>query len=224
MSGFFKTAVRARSYTSAMERVDPPKENPPVDRVGLLAGVLAKTGDLVEGVGTDLLSLPTPCHDYDVEALVDHLVGWLLLFESGCHGRSHDGDPGRYKCGADPAAEFRAAAADLVAGWERYGFDREVAVTGSRKLPAETVFNMTLMEYMTHGWDLAVATGRPVPFTEAEAAETLTRAEATLPPQYRGENMPFGEIVPVDGNAPAVDRLVAFLGREPKFVPGSPLT
>ncbi|WP_369247896.1 TIGR03086 family metal-binding protein [Streptomyces sp. R41] len=199
-----------------MERADPR-----VARVGLLAGVLAKTGDLVEGVGADQLSLPTPCHDYDVKTLVDHLVGWLQLFESGCHDRSYDGDPGRYKCGADPAAEFRAAAAGLVAGWERYGFDREVAVTGSRKLPAETVFNMTLMEYVTHGWDLAVATGRPVPFTEEEVTETLARAEATLPPQYRGENMPFGEIVTVDEKAPAVDRLVAFLGREPKFSPSS---
>ncbi|MFI6486946.1 TIGR03086 family metal-binding protein [Streptomyces sp. NPDC050564] len=199
-----------------MERDDSPVD-PPVDRVGLLAGVLAKTGDLVEGVGADRLSLPTPCHDYDVQTLVDHLVGWLLLFESGCHGRSYDGDPGQYKCGADPAAEFRAAAAGLVAGWESYGFDREVAVTGSRKLPAETVFDMTLMEYLTHGWDLAVATGRAVPFTEEEAAQTLNRAKATLPPQYRGENMPFGEIVPVDENAPAMDRLVAFLGREPGF-------
>lgn len=186
-----------------------------MDEVELLAGVLSKTGDLVEGVEADQLSLPTPCDDYDVETLVNHLVGWLLLFEAGCHGRSFYGDVTDHRCGADPAAEFRAAAAGLVAGWQEYGFDREVAVTGSNKLPAEAVFNMTVMEYLAHGWDLAVATGQPIPFTEQEAAETLTRAEATLPPEYRGENMPFGEIVPVGDEASAVDRLVAFLGREP---------
>lgn len=68
--------------------------------------------------------------------------------------------------------------------------------------------------------DLAVATGQPVPFTEDEAARTLARAEAraevTLPPKFRGEGMPFGPIVPVDGDDGAVDRCVAFLGRDPR--------
>ncbi|MEU1192775.1 TIGR03086 family metal-binding protein [Streptomyces sp. NPDC005859] len=186
-----------------------------MDKVELLAGVLSKTGDLIEGVDADQLSLPTPCDDYDVETLINHMVGWLLLFEAGCRGRIYDGDVANHRCGTDPAAEFRATAAGLVAGWEENGFDRKLAVTGSNKLPAETVFNMTVMEYLTHGWDLAFATAQSIPFTDQEAAETLTRAEATLPPEYRGENMPFGEIVPISQDASAVDRLVAFLGREP---------
>lgn len=186
-----------------------------MDRVELLTGVLSKTGDLIEGVDADQLGLTTPCDDYDVETLINHIVGWLLLFEANCHGRTYDGDAANHRCGTDPAAEFRAAAAGIVAGWEKYGFEREVAVTGDNKLPAESVFNMTVMEYLTHGWDLAVATAQPIPFTDQEAAETLTRAEATLPPEYRGEHMPFGEIVPTSQCASAVDRLVAFLGREP---------
>ncbi|MGP4043255.1 TIGR03086 family metal-binding protein [Streptomyces sp. 2A115] len=186
-----------------------------MERVELLTGVLAKTGDLIEGVEAGQLGLPTPCEEYDVETLVNHLVGWLLLFEARCNGRPYDADPASHRSGPDPAAEFRAAAAGLVAGWAKYGFEREVAVTGGSKLPGEMVFNMTVMEFLTHGWDLAKATGQPIPFTEEEAAETLARAEVTLPPQYRGEGMSFGHIVPVDENAPAVDRLVAFLGRHP---------
>jgi hypothetical protein len=72
---------------------------------------------------------------------------------------------------------------------------------------------------MTHGTDLAMATGQTIPYSEAEAAETLARAEKTLPPQYRGDHMPFGHIVPIANDAPAVDRLHAFLGRRP-FVAG----
>ncbi|GGT18967.1 TIGR03086 family metal-binding protein [Streptomyces atratus] len=185
-----------------------------MSEVDLLAGVLSKTGDVIEGVGADQLSLPTPCDDYDVEALVNHIVGWLLVFEAGAQGRSNDADAANHRCGADPAREFRAAAAGVVEGWEKHGFDRQVTVTGG-KMPGEAVFSMTLMEYLTHGWDLAVATGQPIPYTDREAAETLARAEATLPPQYRGENLPFGQIVPVDADASAVDRLVAFLGRRP---------
>ncbi|WP_405544483.1 TIGR03086 family metal-binding protein [Streptomyces phaeochromogenes] len=186
-----------------------------MDEIELLSGVLSKTGDLIEGVEPGRLGAPTPCEEYDVETLVNHLVGWLLLFEARCHGRAYDADPARYRSGADPAGEFRAAAAGLVAGWQKYGFDREVGVTGDAQLPAAMVLNMTLMEFTVHGWDLAVATGQPVPFTEEEAAEILTRAEATLPPQYRGEGMSFGDIVPVAEDAPAADRLAGFLGRDP---------
>ncbi|MGW1106784.1 TIGR03086 family metal-binding protein [Streptomyces sp. NPDC002540] len=185
-----------------------------MSEVDLLSGVLSKTGDIIEGVGADQLSLPTPCDDYDVEALIQHIVGWLLVFEAGAQGRSHDADAANHRCGADPAREFRTAAAGVVAGWETYGFDRRVTALGG-SMPGETVFNMTVMEYLTHGWDLAVATGQPIPYTDQEAAEVLARAEATLQPQYRGENMPFGPAHPVGEDASAVDRLVAFLGRRP---------
>jgi uncharacterized protein (TIGR03086 family) len=76
-------------------------------------------------------------------------------------------------------------------------------------------FNMTVMEYLTHGWDLATATGQPMPWSEEEAVEVLTRAESTLPAEYRGEGMPFGDIVEVPDTAPAADRVAAFMGRTP---------
>ncbi|WP_327267879.1 TIGR03086 family metal-binding protein [Streptomyces sp. NBC_01218] len=182
--------------------------------IDLLAGILSKTGDLVEGVRPDQLSLPTTCASYDVEALRNHLVGWLQVFRAGCEGRAYEGDPAAHVCGDDPAGEFRTAADGVLAAWRTNGFDRQVRVREG-ELPARMVFDMTLMEYLGHGWDLAVATGQPVPFTEEEAAEALARAEVTLPPRFRGEGQAFGEIVPVAEDAPAVDRFVGFLGRDP---------
>jgi uncharacterized protein (TIGR03086 family) len=181
-----------------------------VDEVTLLQGVLDKTGDLVAGVRDEQWDQPTPCPGFDVRALTDHLVGWIQYFDAGCHGREFDGDPTAYRAGPDPAAEFRATAASLVAGWREYGLDRTM---GER--PAEMVLNTTLMEYLTHGWDLAVATGQVVPFSDEESRDILARAERTLLPQYRGAGMPFGEIVDVPADASATDRLVAFMGREP---------
>ncbi|MDP9075544.1 MAG: TIGR03086 family metal-binding protein [Actinomycetota bacterium] len=145
---------------------------------------------------------------------MNHMVGWIQVFDAGCHDRPLDGDAGTYQCGDDPAADFRAAAASLVAGWEKYGRDRKVRVT-SGELPGPMVFDMTVMEYLTHGWDLAVATGQPVRYTEQEASDTLARAEAMLPPEYRGDGMPFGHVVAIEADAPALNRLVAFLGRNP---------
>lgn len=64
-------------------------------------------------------------------------------------------------------------------------------------------------------WDLATATGQPVPFGEEEAEEALARAQAALPAQYRGTGMAFGDIVEVPEDAPAVARLMGFMGRTP---------
>lgn len=76
-------------------------------------------------------------------------------------------------------------------------------------------FNMTVMEYFGHGWDLATATGQPLPWSEAQSAGALARAEATLPPEYRGEGMPFGHAVDVPDTTSTADRMAAFLGRTP---------
>lgn len=187
-----------------------------MDEISLLSSVMDKTGDVIAGVTDDRKDRPTPCPDYDVAALIDHIVGWVRAFEAGVHGRPVEGDPSRYRVGPDPAGEFRAAARSIVASWRDEGIDRKVRMTSGGEIDGRMAFDMTLMEYMAHGWDLAVATGQPVPYTEAEAAAVLERAEVTLPPQYRGEGMSFGEIVPVADHAPAVDRLVAFLGRDPE--------
>lgn len=184
-----------------------------MDKIELLTGILVKTEDVIEGVKKDMRQFPTPCPDYKVEDLVNHIVGWLQVFDSDCNGLTHDGNAAEYRCQIHPATEFHTAATSLVDGWIKYGFDRNIHMMGS-EMPAEMVFNMTVMEYLTHGWDLATATGQPIPYTEQEAEATLTRAVSTLPAQYRGENMPFGNIVEIAGSAPAIDRLIGFMGRK----------
>jgi uncharacterized protein (TIGR03086 family) len=188
-----------------------------MDEISLLSSVMDKTGDLIAGVGEGRGDGPTPCPDYDVATLVDHIVGWAQAFEAGANGRDFEGDPSAYRAGPDPAADFRAAADGIVGAWRDHGIDRTVRMASGGDIEGRMAFDMTLMEYSVHGWDLAVATDQPVPFTEAEAAAVLERAEVTLPPQYRGDGMPFGDIVAVPDSAPAVDRLVAFLGRSPDF-------
>ncbi|HEX3793317.1 MAG TPA: TIGR03086 family metal-binding protein [Acidimicrobiales bacterium] len=185
-----------------------------MDEITLLDGVLAKTGDIIAGVQDDQLGLPTPCTEFDVKALMNHIIGWIQVFDAGCHGQTYEGDASAYQFGSDPAGEFRTTARHLTAGWEEYGLDRPVRVM-SGDMPGEMVFNMTVMEYMAHGWDLATATGQALPFTEEESAETLARAERTLPAEYRGDDMPFGEAVEVGPDAAGSTRVAAFLGRQP---------
>jgi uncharacterized protein (TIGR03086 family) len=190
------------------------------DDITLLEGVLAKTGDVIDGVGDDQWDLPTPCPDYDVDALVSHIVGWVQVFASASNGTRFDGDPSTIERGESPGDDFRASSARLVAGWRDGGVDRDVPMLGG-ETPGAMVMNMTLMEYLGHGWDLAAATGQRVPFTDAEAEQVLARAEQTLPPQYRGPDQAFGDIVEVPADASGVERFVGFMGRDPSFRPAS---
>ena len=185
-----------------------------MDEMALLSDVMDKTGALVSGVQPDQWDQPTPCSDWDVRGLVEHILGWMEVFAAGANGGAYDGDPAAYRLGDDPAGDFRTLADSLVDGWRTGGKDRTIRLTMG-ELPAAMAFDMTLMEYMTHGWDLATATGQPVPFSEAEAEQVLERARKTLKPEYRGADTPMGEEVDVPADSPAVVKLAAFMGRRP---------
>ena len=181
--------------------------------VDVLESVLTKDAALVGNVAPDALAGPTPCPDYDVRALLDHIVGWVRYFAATANGREPDGDPSAFTTD-EHAAEFRAAAEDLVRGWREHGTDRTVRFA-TAEMPGDKVLAMTLMEYVTHGCDLAIATGQEVPFSDEELERTLEHAKANLPDEFRGEGKMFAHAVPVPDDAPAVARLLGFMGRQP---------
>lgn len=181
--------------------------------VDVLESVLAKDEALLAGIRDDQWDGPTQCPDYDVRTLANHVAGWAQVFAASANERAADVDASTYTTD-DPAGDFGTAAKDLIAGWRAGGTDREVTLMGGPQ-PAQMVLGMTLMEYVTHGLDLALATGQPVPFSDDELELTLERGQATLPDEYRGAGMPFGDKVDVPAGAPAVDRLLAFMGRQP---------
>ena len=179
-----------------------------------LAAVIDKTATLLAGIQPEQRALPTPCPDYDVAALTDHLVGWVRMFAARAAGVDYHDDPNSYRCGADPAAEFAIAGRQAVAAFRSGAADRPLRMTSS-ELPGAMVLGMMLIEYVGHGWDLAVATGQPVPYTELEAQAALDAARGMVMPAYRGPGKTFGYEVEVGADASAVDRLVAFIGRNP---------
>ncbi|MCP2324162.1 uncharacterized protein (TIGR03086 family) [Hamadaea flava] len=179
-----------------------------------LAAVIDKTTTLLAGIQPAQRALPTPCPDYDVAALTDHLVGWLSMFAARAAGADYHDDPSAYRCGADPAVEFATVGRQAVMAFESGAADRPLRMTSS-ELPGTAVLGMMLIEYVGHGWDLAVATGQPVPYTESEAQAALDAARGMLLPAYRGPGGTFGYEVDVSADASAVDRLVAFIGRNP---------
>ena len=152
---------------------------------------------------------PTPCTDFDVTRLVDHLVGWANAFATRLTGGSAAGDPNDYRAGARPAAEFHDAAQSLIGAYRAGGEPTQQMPVG-----------FLVMEFLTHGWDLAAATGQPATFDPAAAELALHTGRQMLKPEYRGPGQSFGEEVEVDPTAGPVERLVAFMGRNPDWQAG----
>lgn len=188
----------------------------------LFAPVMADLARVVD-VGDDVLSAPTPCASYTVEQLRDHVLGWLQHFAAALDDpdRTHQrADADAYRAATDPrepADVVRVAAADIARAVGSGVAGRRV-VMSQAAMDGAAVLAMALGEYLVHGWDLARATGADWE-PSARACEAAREFFAGLiTDEYRsadGGGGYFGPQVPVPSDAPALDRLLGFAGRDP---------
>jgi uncharacterized protein (TIGR03086 family) len=183
------------------------------NRIDTLENMLTKTTELLRSVASNQHGRATPCGDFDVAAVLNHIAVWAQVFESSVNDTPLPFDPMTHTVTTDWADIFAASSARIIDGLRTKGFDRPMTMTSS-PLPGEFVVNMLLMEYIGHGWDLCRATGQASPYSDDEADAALTGAHAILQPQYRGTGMFEAEVI-VPHNAAPMDRFVAFLGRDP---------
>lgn len=171
---------------------------------------------VVAGVGPAQLALPTPCTEWDVRALVNHVIVWTAhSMEARAHGGSVGPEVAERDFAAEPgfAAAYRAQLDRALAAWaDPAVWDKELPVMGN-PTPAADIAALNLAEMVLHGWDLAVATGQPftVPGPVAEAAREAVAANAELFRQYKG----FADPVPAPPGASALDQALAASGRDP---------
>ncbi|MFI0373554.1 TIGR03086 family metal-binding protein [Actinomadura sp. 1N219] len=176
---------------------------------------------IVRRVPEGLMDAPTPCADWDVRALINHLVLWVGRGETAARklpptgpdeGHDHTAEPGwadRFEEQARKAAE----AWQDPAAWEG-----NTSLTGNKDgMPAEFIAGILHGECVLHGWDLAVATGQDpaLPPETVQAAWERTLATADMTREYKL----FGEEVPVPEDAPLLDRLIGLTGRDPHWKP-----
>jgi uncharacterized protein (TIGR03086 family) len=171
-------------------------------------------------VRPDQFGEPTPCTDWDVRTLLNHLILWTSYsLERRAHGESVAPELMERDFAADPdfAAAYRAQLDRALAAWaDPAVWDRELNVMGS-PTPASDVAALIVAEMVLHSWDLAVATGQSyeVPDATASAALAAVEANAELFRQYKG----FAEPVTVPEGAPVLDRTLALSGRDPHWTP-----
>jgi uncharacterized protein (TIGR03086 family) len=189
----------------------------------MIVDVLDDLALVAAATSPDQYALPTASAGFDVLGLRRHLTGGLAYFEAAFRdpGAGNDGaDPHTYS-GPDDLEVVLARLSETLRTAVDAGVETAVVnvphLGGS--LPGSIVMNMLLIEVVTHGWELARAVGEPWQPDEAAAARALTFYRATIKPEWRGPGMPFGHEVPVSDDAPMIDRVVAFSGRDPGWTP-----
>jgi len=167
-----------------------------------LVGALDQMERLIAAVAPDQMSLPTPCSDWDVRDLLQHVVDGTGRFASMAAGQRVDWTAAR----PDPLGD------DPATAW-RQGRVRLLLAIREHPEPASRVLPMLVIECAVHAWDLATATGRAGLLDPALAEGALGLAQQNLTAQARAGNTAFGPEVPVSPDALPYDRLAGFLGR-----------
>jgi uncharacterized protein (TIGR03086 family) len=184
------------------------------DQTGLLERAVAATAKVVGGVRSDQYEAPTPCPDWDVRGLLNHIVAGNKYFAARARGDQADmsvwGED--HLAHAEPNEAYDASArAALDAFRAPGGTDRAAALPSGGQGPK--IFDMYLMEVFMHGRDLAVATGQDRSLDPEVAQKLYDQWAGRMPAEARGSV--FGPEVECPADAPAGDRLAAYLGRNP---------
>ena len=178
------------------------------------------TARLIDGVGLDQMGLPTPCSDWDVRALLTHLVGGNLRYAALARGEpmrqgpARGGNPATDLLGDDPASAYRRSAASVDAVWRDPALLDQMCDLPIGTLPGRAALTLHLVETITHGWDLAKATGQRPAF-DPDVVRAVTQFVRPDAPGARPPSAAFAAPVPVADDLPELDRLAASLGRTP---------
>ena len=176
----------------------------------LLAGAISYALGACAVIAPGEMSLPTPCAQWDLGALLGHLRESMADLEEALRtGRLGAPQPAPPPPG-DPVEGIRDRAAELL--WACYGSPTaEFVVVGGLPVSSGVVACTGAIEIAVHGWDVSAARGRDCPIP----AELATRMLGLCPLLLAGREGLFSVPVEVPAAACPGDRLVSHLGRRP---------
>jgi uncharacterized protein (TIGR03086 family) len=156
-------------------------------------------------------ALPTPCRDFNLRTLVNHVVYDVQTFTAMISGGQR-GSPDVDLLGDDWLAAYTSSADRLLAAWRSRGTGGTLT-SRMGELPATWALGQHVGDLVVHAWDVAKATGNTGELDPELAEAALAWGRQNLKPEYRGQS--FGPEVAVPEHAPAYDRLAGFFGRTP---------
>jgi uncharacterized protein (TIGR03086 family) len=181
------------------------------DPVEQLVEALQVTGRVIEHIGEAQWELPTPCTEWTVRDVVNHLVEGNRRFAALL--ALEEPDEAQPSVAKDLVTSYRESAAALASTYRQPGALSKVITVPFGTVPGSVSLQLRLVEALVHGWDLAHATGQRVAFPDSVAEAALSFSQVATA-QIPADRHPFGPPQPVQDAASAIDRLAAHLGRQ----------
>lgn len=164
-------------------------------------------------VKEDQWNQPTPCSEWDVRTLVNHIVyedRWVLPLLEGKTieevGDQFEGD----LLGDDPVAAWDDASRKAATMVDQTDMNKTVHLSYG-DVPASEYLGQLLNDHVIHGWDLARAIGADESL-DPELVEFLYEQAKPLEDTLKGSGL-FGEKIEVPDDADTQTKLLAVMGR-----------
>jgi uncharacterized protein (TIGR03086 family) len=168
--------------------------------------------NLLDLVTDGQLTAPTPCDEYTLGDLIDHVGGLSQAFTAAARkelgpGSSQGPSGDAARLGQDWRTRIPGQLAALVEAWRNPSAWEGMTQAGGIDLPADVAGRVALNELVIHGWDVARTIGQPFD-CDMQALEACWEllAERSTADQEAGDDDPFGPVadVPADSLASAV--------------------
>jgi uncharacterized protein (TIGR03086 family) len=178
---------------------------------------------LLLGIDDDELIAPTPCPDWTVAALLDHLMGLAHAFTQAARKRTDA--PGTAEPPPPSSAQHLSRhwrhrlpvlLEDLATAWKDPSSWTGTSRAGGVTMPATALGAVAMTELIMHSWDLARATGQEYA-ADPRTLEVLIEFLSQGPPE--GTPGQFDPAVPTDSEATLLDQTLALSGRDPAWRP-----
>ncbi len=186
----------------------PGPDSPPTDELECAEATFAVLEHVLHGIADDDLSKQTPCREFDVAGLTDHLMNSINVIGGTAGAQLPERDRTE-----SVERQVVLAGRPTLDAWKRRGLDGTVAF-GSNEAPAKVMAGVLSLEFLVHAWDYAAAVGREVTAPNSLSDYVLGLAKNIITPQGR-TTAGFDDPIEVPADAGALDRLIAYTGRRP---------
>ena len=177
-----------------------------------------QTGKIISTMGFGQLGLSTPCKDWNVRDVVNHLISSLYMFSQAAMGAKFNlQEFGVDRVKYDAVVSYGQEAAKLKIALGRAGVMEQEWQLSFGETPGWLAADIAIIEFVTHGWDLAKATTSTVEL-DPELAEVALANAQELVSQFGRQEGVFGPELEAPEGADAYQRLASFTGRDPAAV------
>lgn len=194
-----------------------PADRPSADPRGGLFKAVAMAPGVLAAIRPDQYDQSTPCPEYSVRDLANHVVSVLRRITVLGGGGSFMSVPHFADDVADGdwAGVWAKASEEFDAVWSDPAvLGRQIALPWG-PVPGAVASMIYTNEFVLHIWDIAKATGQSPEWDPEMLAAPLASMHRAVPAEPRGGQVPFGPVVEVHEDAPGIDRLVGWYGRRP---------